>query len=185
MRKAFPLILLLCLLLSISISPAMAQEEEPYYEDFEGDLAGWDLDNDWQIILQDGNRVLQGEGSSWAVLHREFSGDFRLRFQIKVISGPIHVITHLTDEGRYFSGINLGDLYLSKQYWPDTFQNGLVGSPSPVTDPAWADIELISLGDSLKFSLNGEQMWYFEDPEKFEMGEIGFETLGESVGSGG
>ena len=170
------------LLLFCSFSIVSAQGEIQYQEDFEdGSGAGWNLEPGW-VIIQDGdNFALQGEGHGWARLERNFPGDFRLTFRAKLIQGRLHLITHLNDQGRYFSGISTNDTSISKQYWPDTFQENLARSRNPLPGNTWLDVELISEGDTLKLKVNGQEQWTFNDPEKFEDGGIAFETLDESL----
>ncbi len=169
-------------LLFCSFSFAHAQGEIQFQEDFEdGSGAGWNLEPGWVIIQEGDNYALQGEGPDWARLERDFPKDFRLTFRAKLIQGRLHLITHHNDQGRYFSGISANNTSISKQYWPDTFQENLASSRNPLPGNTWLDIELISERDTLKLKVNGQEQWTFSDPEKFEGGGIAFETLEGSL----
>ena len=177
MKKTLPLILLFCLLLSITVAPARAQKGEGFWEDFDAGPENWELDPPWVIIEDQGLMVLQGEGTGWATLTREFPNDFLLRARVRILAGNLHLITHLNDQGRYFISLNTEVAALHKQYWPNDFQHDLAVGPSSIAEGSWVNVELFSSGNSLTLFLNGEEIWSYTDPEKFEFGAVAFETL--------
>ena len=82
------------------------------------------MESGWEIITDNGNKVLSGQGHSWARSNQECD-DCTLSFQLKVTKGSIHLVYRMNDEGRYFIRFDSKNSMLSKQYWPDTFQFGL------------------------------------------------------------
>lgn len=181
MKKTFPLIFLFCLLLSITPSPTKAQDVEGFWDDFDSGPGNWELEPNWIILEDQGIMVLQGEGTGWATLAREFPNDFLLRARVRILAGNLHLITHLNDQGRYFIGLNTEVIALHKQYWPDTFQHDLAVGQSPITESSWVDIEIVSNTESLTLFVDGEEIWSYQDPEKFQSGAVAFETLEGSL----
>ena len=164
-----------------SYSFVNAQTEIQYVEDFEDGAASWELEPGWELIQENGNTVLQGEGHVWARHDMFFPGDFHLHFRARIIQGNLHLVTHLNNQGRYYTGIGSWETSLSKQYWPDTFQGNLARKQISLPQNTWIEVEMLSEGDSIKLWINGQEHWTYADPEKFEGGRIAFETLENSL----
>jgi photosystem II stability/assembly factor-like uncharacterized protein len=175
------LILVIILILFSGITLVSAQGEIQFWEDFEEGASSWDLEPGWMVIQVGENSLLQGEGHFWARLDQDFPGDFQLSFRTKLIQGRLHLVTHLNNQGRYYTGIGSGDTSLSKQYWPDSFQHNLANQGISLPKNTWVDVKMISKGDTLRLYINGQEQWMFTDPEKFDGGKLAFETLEESL----
>jgi len=182
MKKSSLCIFILSVICLIHISPPVnAQEGILFKEDFEGQLGPrWGLDPGWQVVEEGGNAVLEGKGHTWAVVEQLFPGEFRLTLRLRVLSGRIHLVTHLTGRSRYFIGVGGGPAVLNKQYFPDEFEMDLALSEGQVSNAVWHNIEIISDGDSLRLIVDGQEQWAYQDPLKLGSGSIAFETLEES-----
>lgn len=185
-RLTFHVLHITCLaLLLFSLAPVCAQgpgEVILYQEDFEnGQAQGWDLESGWQVVQDGDNGVLAGEGHHWARPDVTFGSDFRLQSRIKLLRGDIHLVYRLNNTGRYFIGFHQGGSYLSKQYWPDTFVDGLAGSDTPHSLAAWHQVEIAGQGASLRFLVDGAVEWEYTDADPLLNGSFAFETLDGSV----
>ena len=61
-----------------------------YEEDFEGGATPeWELEPGWQVLQEGDHHVLTGEGHAWARSPFNSSGDFRVRFRVKLVSGTL------------------------------------------------------------------------------------------------
>ena len=93
------------IILAILIQPVNAfdgLQDQVYSENFEdGQAQGWELEPGWQIINDNGNKVLSGQGHVWARSNQSCS-DCTLSFRLKVTKGSIHLVYRMNDEGRYF-----------------------------------------------------------------------------------
>ncbi len=165
-------------LLSLLLLPGNARAQEyAYYEDFEDGLAqDWTLDPDWQVIQDEGNYVLSGQGHNWA-RPAQLYDDYRLTFRLKVLSGQVHLNFRMSDTGRYFIGFNAQGSQLNKQYWPDTFLNDLARKSQRYTENEWHQIEIVGQGDTLTFIVDGITEWTYTDPEPILVGGFAFEAL--------
>ncbi len=176
-KPALSSFLLIIFMLLLS-STAVAQAPQLFTDDFEAEAhPNWSLDAGWGVIEEDGNAVLEGQGHTWARIEQLFPGDFQLTLRIRVISGRIHLVTHLSDEGRYFLGIGGQPAALNKQYFPDDFQEGLAVSSQTLRDNSWHALEIISEGDTIQLFLDGVNLWEYQDPEPLQPGLIAFESL--------
>ncbi|MDH4135180.1 MAG: hypothetical protein OEW09_00465 [Anaerolineae bacterium] len=163
--------------------PAWAQGPEVvlYQEDFnDGQAQGWELEPGWRIIQDGDSWVLTGEGHQWARPGVSYGSDFRVQFRLKLMGGRIHLVYRLNQTGRYFIGFHEGGSDLNKQYWPDTFLNGLTGSATPHTLGAWHQVEIVGRGASLRFLVDGQVEWEYTDPDPLLGGSFAFETLDDS-----
>lgn len=181
MKKAFPLLLLLSLALAIFAAPAGAQDGEYFWEDFGTGAGSWELDPAWTIAELDGAALLQGEGTGWAVLPREMPGEFFLEARMRILSGSLHLVTHLNDQGRYFISLTEGEAALHKQYWPETFLHDLAYAPAAISEGDWFLVTVTSSGNELQLQVNGEETWTFQDPEKLAFGAVALEVPGDSL----
>ncbi len=161
---------------------AQGQEALLYQQDFEEAQAqGWELEPGWRVIQDAQDWVLAGEGHQWAQSGRSYTGDFRVQFQLKVLQGRIHLVYRLNDIGRYFIGFSEEGSSLHKQYWPDTFQDGLAGSNAPHTLGVWHQVEIVGQGGDLQLLVDGNVEWEYNDPDPLLGGSFAFETLDDSA----
>jgi photosystem II stability/assembly factor-like uncharacterized protein len=155
-------------------------QEYAYQEDFEdGQAQDWTLDPDWQVIQDEGNYVLAGQGHSWA-RSAQLYDDYRLSFRLKVLSGNVHLNFRMNESGRYFIGFNPQGSQLNKQYWPDTFLNDLTHKNQTHKGNEWHQIEINGQGDTLTFIVDGDTEWTYTDPEPILVGGFAFESLDNS-----
>jgi SAM-dependent methyltransferase len=114
-------------LLSLLLLPGNARAQEyVYQEDFEDGVAqDWTLDPGWQVIQDEGNYVLSGQGHTWARSGKLYD-DYRLSFRLKILGGGGHLNFRINNTGRYFIGFDARGSQLGKQYWPDTFLHELI-----------------------------------------------------------
>ncbi|MFZ5918181.1 MAG: VPS10 domain-containing protein [Chloroflexota bacterium] len=153
-----------------------------YQETFDATQAeDWQLDPGWQVIQEDGNAVLAGDGHHWARPNVTFGGDFRVQFRLKLLRGAIHLVYRLNNEGRYYIGFHQGSSNLSKQYWPDTFIDGLAASSVSHEMGTWHAVEIAGQGDTLRFTVNGQLEWEYTDPDPLLFGSFAFETLDDTL----
>ena len=69
-------------------------EFEPFIDDFEdGNASGWQLEDGWSVIQDNGNYVLQGTGHKWANAGSDGWQDYTFETRIKPISfaGGVHI----------------------------------------------------------------------------------------------
>ena len=152
-----------------------------YQEDFEKNLAeGWTFEQGWQIINENGNHVLSGEGHNWARFTNTYD-DYRVLFRLKNIRNGLHINFRLNNTGRYFIGFNAQGSSLNKQYWPDTFIENLATSDRTHQPNEWHQIEVIGSGNTITFIVDGEKEWEYTDTDPILEGSIAFETLDESL----
>lgn len=166
-----------------ALPPLLAQgpgEVILYQKDFD-DAQDWELEPGWQVVRDGDNHVLAGEGHQWARPDFGYDSDFRVRFRLKLLQGRIHLVYRLNNTGRYFIGFHESGTYLSKQYWPDTFVDGLAGSATPHPLGVWHDIEIAGQGARLRLVVNGQVEWEYTDPEPLLNGSFAFETLDDSL----
>ncbi|MFL7869794.1 MAG: family 16 glycoside hydrolase, partial [Anaerolineales bacterium] len=180
MRGVTFAILTIFLVIPLSVQTDTRPQREVYTEDFEdGEAQGWQLDPGWQVLQDEGNYVLSGEGHSWSRADKAYD-NYRLSFRIKLLKGGVHLNYRLNDTGRYFIGFNTGNSYLGKQYWPDTFQDNLANGKRGHNAKQWTQIEIIGEGDTLTFVVDGNTEWTYTDPEPLLVGSFAFETLDNS-----
>ena len=155
-----------------------------YQEDFDsGRAPGWELEPGWHVIQDEGNTVLAGEGHQWARpgSDRSYPGDFRVQFRLKLVRGRIHLVYRFNNTGRYFIGFEERGSDLNKQYWPDTFQNGLVGSGVWHGLGVWHQVEITGQKGRIRLFVDGQKEWDYTDPDPLLYGSFAFETLDNSV----
>ena len=80
-------------LFSLLLLPGNARAQEyVYQEDFEDGVAqDWTLDPGWQVIQDEGNYVLSGQGHTWARSGKLYD-DYRLSFRLKILGGGGHLV---------------------------------------------------------------------------------------------
>jgi hypothetical protein len=88
----------LLVFLACSFSFIFAFKQNPdevllYQENFQDGLAsGWDLNPGWEVIQEDNNYVLAGQGHVWANPPTQNAADFRLLLRVKILRGRIHLV---------------------------------------------------------------------------------------------
>jgi photosystem II stability/assembly factor-like uncharacterized protein len=177
----------LLILLACSFSFIVGFTQDPgevllYQEDFqEGSAPGWDLNPGWEVIRDGDNYVLAGQGHVWAHPPAQNAADFRLLLRVKLLRGRIHLVYRLTNASRYYIGFEQNRSDLNKQYFPDTFQEGLAGSDAYHQSNAWHEVEIIGEGPQLYFIVDGQLEWEYHDSEPLTYGWFAFETLENSL----
>ncbi|MBI5954892.1 MAG: hypothetical protein HY865_24800 [Chloroflexi bacterium] len=168
-------------LLSLLLLPGNARAQEyVYQEDFEdGEAQGWTLEPGWEVIQDEGNYVLSGQGHVWARAGQLYD-DYHLSFRLKMLSGDVHLNFRMNNSGRYFIGFHARDSQLSKQYWPDTFLHNLAKKRQTHKANEWHQIEIDGKGDTLAFIVDGNTEWTYTDPEPLLVGGFAFESLDNS-----
>jgi photosystem II stability/assembly factor-like uncharacterized protein len=180
-KTFFLLVIVACLLATYTTGRANPLfQDRIYSEDFEdGQAQGWELESGWQIINDGGNKVLSGQGHVWARSNQTCS-DCALSFRLKLIKGAIHLVYRMNDSGRYFISFNSSGSNLNKQYWPNTFQNGIKGKTIRHQLNTWHQVEIQANGSRLTFKVDGKTEWTYDDPKPLSEGSFAFETLDDS-----
>lgn len=168
-------------LLSLLMLPGNARAQEyVYHEDFEDGVAqDWTLDPGWQVIQDEGNYVLSGQGHTWARSGKLYD-DYRLSFRLKILGGGGHLNFRINNTGRYFIGFDARGSQLGKQYWPDTFLHELTKKSQSHKRNEWHQIEIVGQGDTLTFIVDGNTEWTYTDQEPILVGGFAFETWEDS-----
>lgn len=175
------IIITLVLILLFPLQQYARADEYAYQEDFEdGQARDWSLDPGWEVLTDQDNHVLAGVGHAWARSNQAFAGDYDLEFRLKLLQGVIHLVYRLNDVGRYFIGFHEAGSYLSKQYWPDVFQDDLIQKKVQHSVNTWHQIKIMGAGNTLKLYVDGEQEWIYTDQEPLQSGSFAFETLDDS-----
>ncbi len=187
MKTKFAYVLPFLLLASLAASPSSVRRSPPvlqnivYQEDFnDGQAQGWDLESGWKIINEGSNSVLAGQGHYWARSNQYFQGDYRLTYRLKLAQGTIHLNDHLNDVGRYFIGFTQEGSTLNQQFWPDDFQHSMETNGTYHSLNTWHQIELVSQGNTLRLSVDGNQEWSHAINSSLANGGFAFESLDSS-----
>ncbi|MDD4985303.1 MAG: DUF1080 domain-containing protein [Dehalococcoidales bacterium] len=159
------------------ISPGL----EPFTDDFEdGNADGWQLDDGWSVIQDDGNYVLEGIGHKWANTGLDSWQDYTFETRIKPadFGSGVHINFRRSSEGRYFLALYQNGLHLSKQFnqWQE-FAHGLSESPGTYSVNRWYDLKVEARGANIKVYVDGVLKINYTDPEPLLNGAIAFETL--------
>jgi photosystem II stability/assembly factor-like uncharacterized protein len=160
-------------------SPALGQGPEVvlYQEDFNGGQAkGWELESGWTVA----SGVLVGEGHRWARYRGGEWSNFRFRFRLRIVTGDLHANYRLNNASRYYVGLYGGNSALNKQYFPDTFFNGIASSRIVLSRGAWHNIEIAGQGARITVLADGATILDYTDPQPILSGSIAFETLDNS-----
>ncbi len=160
--------------------PASAQEGDEvllYSQDFEsGNPDDWEFEPGWEIVEMDGGHVLKGESHHFAWPLTDSWQDYRLRFRVKFENdAALHANIRSQMPVRYFIGIGINHLSLSKQLSGDIFKDGLVQQGG--IGAGWHDVEISAYGDLLSLSLDGVERFEYKDPEPLMAGGFSFESL--------
>jgi len=185
------ILLLSFLLLEITISlysPKKVQAQEGwttlFQDNFEdGNANGWQLDPGWQVEQEGSNYILSGSGHNWARVYGNTGSnwtDYRFSLRVKLINEGVHLNVRLGDSGRYFIGFIEGGLYLSKQFWPDTFLN-LADANFPISKDAWHTASITVQGNRIQVAVDGVNRIDYNDTQNpLLQGSIALETISDS-----
>lgn len=172
---------------SLSQGSLINQDELLFSDDFEDGLAdGWELAEGWQVIQDQGNYVLSGDGLyQWSRLHRGFDWtNYTLKCRLQLISGGVHLNFRMQDEPdeftRYFIGFRENTLYLSKENPPGNY-TGLTDKAINFDLGVWHDVEIVGTQGYLKIYVDGNLELEYNDPDYLPQGRIAFETIEESA----
>ena len=168
----FFLVVLLIFTLNAAVSTAFAQdpgESLLYSQDFEsGNPDDWEFEPGWEIVEMDGGHVLKGESHHFAWPLTDSWQDYRLRFRVKFENdAALHANIRSQMPVRYFIGIGINHLYLSKQLSGRMFKDGLVQQGG--IGAGWHDVEISAYGDLLSLSLDGYERFEYKDPEPLRL----------------
>lgn len=157
---------------------------EPFIDDFEdGNASGWQLEDGWSVIQDNGNYVLQGTGHKWAETGPSIWADYTFITRIKPINfaGGVHINFRKSSEGRYFLGFHQGGLYLCKQFnqWNEIADNIALSSGTYTTN-RWYDLRVEVRGDNIKVYVDNILKIDYTDPAPLLNGAIAFETLDDA-----
>jgi hypothetical protein len=157
-------------------------ETIPFFEDFEDGTRNWNLDEGWRLETINGNTVLKGEGHRWARLKRWLNGNYIFETRFKIIRGNVHFnyrhITGIDGLRRYFIGVNMGYLRLTRQIGDEFYE--LAKVPMGL-DVDWHKIEIRGYGNLINVYVDNE-LYIVHKDEKMPIleGRIAFETLENS-----
>ncbi|MBN1219618.1 MAG: hypothetical protein JXM69_11865 [Anaerolineae bacterium] len=186
MRHLTPIVCIFCgLTVLLFWSPPLGAQDLNeiilYQENFDGgQVPGWELEPGWNIVQDDNNWVLAGEGHQWASPDFSAKGDFRVQFRLKLLRGRIHLVYRMNSMGRYFIGFEEFRSDLNKQYWPDTFLHGLAGADVSHNLADWHQVEIVGQGATLRFLVDGQIEWEYIDADPLQGGSFAFETLDDA-----
>ena len=157
-------------------------EHLPFEDNFEdGNANGWELQDGWSVILENGNYVLQGIGHKWARAGTESWGNYTFQTRLKLLQGSVHVNFRVKeDEGRYFLGFNEGGLSLGKQFHHWSEFADLAQSGQRYDLNRWYDLRVEVEGSQIRVYTDGELRIDYTDPEPLLNGIIAFESLEDS-----
>ncbi len=179
-RAVSSVALMLVLISLLPLPDSVCAQEYAYEENFEdGQAPDWTLEPGWQVIQEEGNFVLSGQGHTWARA-TIFYDDYRLSFRLKLLKGGLHLNFRMSNTGRYFIGFDAQGSQLNKQYWPDTFLNNLAARSRTHTQNEWHQAEIAGNGNTLTLSVDGNAEWTYTDPDPILIGSFAFETLDNS-----
>jgi len=154
-------------------------------DDFEdGGCPAWQLEPNWDIYTDSGNKVLRGRGHHWASIGGPNWHVSRFQMKVKLIQGGLHINFGVNDDGRYFLGFNDEGLYLSRQF-DEWRQFADLVSVSKRFDPGkWHSIELylgdLGNGAKIKVHIDGELLLTSQD-DYYSVGSIAYESHDNSV----
>jgi photosystem II stability/assembly factor-like uncharacterized protein len=185
-KNIFPLAATIMLVVAFFILPSSAAQPTDetilYAQDFEtGQAPDWSLEPGWEVTAQEAGHILQGSGHAWARLGLGPWTDYFLRFRLKLNQGEsaLHANIRVNGAARYFIGLNMGGLYLSRQEADQTIHDGLAVGNSP--GAGWHTIEIAVSGGTISVSVDGTIQLHYTDPAPLTQGGIAFESLAQST----
>jgi len=154
-----------------------------YQENFEdGQAHDWELESGWAIVQDSaGNRVLRGQGHSWARYFGDGWADYTLKLRVKLIKGGIHLNYRccVSDCRRYLIGFNERELYLGKDSSCETGSDLRV-IPEPRSLGRWYEVKITGSGGKIDICVNGSLKLSYTDPDPLIYGRIALESLKNS-----
>ncbi|MBC8507643.1 MAG: protein kinase, partial [Chloroflexi bacterium] len=155
------------------------------YEDFESGISSdWVFSNangnetgSWEIVDDgDGNRVMVGQGHSWAVEDQSINHadiSFRLRLREQSSTSNFHINFRSGHDGRY---------YVSTTALMREIPNEAVADfDAEFGDLGWHDLEIRAIGASIQVFLDNELIADYEDDNPLPDGGIAIENTDGTI----
>ncbi len=167
--------------------PPETEAEVLFSENFESGAQNWSLEEGWSLQRIDSNTVLKGEGHKWATLEDKSWDNYAFNVRFKLIQGTIQFSYRrsMTDgHHRYFIGVSSENLYLNKQVGGEFYSLAdirIVANTGIDLENQWHEIEITGYEDIINIHLDGKLYVAYEDEAPVLVGDVAFETLGESV----
>lgn len=156
-----------------------------YCEDFDDRNAQfWDLSPAWSIEREGGNSLLAGSGHVWATLNEHAWNDSRVKLDLRLWYGTIHLNYRLQPitNGiiRYYVGVSEKYIYLQKSKYNGEWSSlETVNYHFPTGE--WHQVEIAGWDNHIAVYIDGELVLQHIDEESYpESGTIAFETLDNS-----
>jgi hypothetical protein len=155
-----------------------------YCENFEDGYAQfWDLSPAWSIQKDGTNYLLAGSGHEWATLTEHEWDDFRVKFDLRLWQGTIHLNYRIKPVGnsvvRYYVGISDSQIYLKKSSYPGGAED-LISKNIHYPLGEWQTVEIASWKGHIVVYINGKLTLNHFDKDYLPSGSIAFETLDNS-----
>jgi tetratricopeptide (TPR) repeat protein len=156
-----------------------------YCEDFEDKNAlNWELSPAWHIQPDGSNYLLEGSGHEWASLTEHEWRNFRVRFNLRLFGGTIHLNYRiLPDPGygitRYYFGVSEKYVYLQKSLHGGGWED-LDSTDNYISLGDWHTIEIAGWDGHVVIYIDGSLIMQYYDEEYLPSGSIAFETLDNS-----
>jgi len=152
-----------------------------FREDFEHGDGAWSVSGNtpstplWAIENDGGNFVYSASSRTFALANAGPWRDFRLRLRLRMLSGTFHLNFRHMQCGRYFVGIGSGALSLVRMLGCYNHSNLLVIPPG-ISYGRWYAIDVLAVGATVKFYLDGNLALEYTDPTPVLLGTIGLEV---------
>jgi len=165
-----------------SLTPNPCRYGVWYCEDFDDrNAAYWELSPAWSIQRDGNNYLLAGSGHEWASLTEHEWSDFRVRFDLRLWNGTIHLNYRImpVQNGivRYYVGVNEKYIYLQKSGYGGGWTE-LTSSDYYVSPGDWHPVEIAGWGNHIAVYIDYELvMQYMDNDAYLPSGSIAFETL--------
>jgi hypothetical protein len=166
-------------------SPMICDPGVWYCENFEDKTAQyWELSPAWSIQQSRNGYVLAGSGHEWASLTEHEWDNFRVRFDLRLQSGTIHLNYRIMPDStglvRYYVGVAEEYIYLQKSQYGGGWKE-LLWSENYFSLNEWHTVEIAGWGNHLAVYMDEEMVMQYVDNEAFlPNGSIAFETLDNS-----
>jgi len=157
-----------------------------YCEDFEDKNAlNWELSPAWSIQQDGGGYLLEGSGHEWASLTEHEWSNFRVRFNLRLWEGTIHLNYRiLSDPGysivRYYFGVSEKYVYLQKSLYGGGWKD-LGATDNYFSLGNWHTVEIAGWDGHIAIYIDGSLIMQYNDEEYLPSGSIAFETLDNST----
>lgn len=98
-------------------APASPPAVTLFSDDFESGTGAWNLDTNWSVVDDGGNKVLERTGHGWATVTSGHNWtDYVMTVRVKRLAGAIQLMFRMSDDhGRYIVGLHDGGIYLRKE----------------------------------------------------------------------